>query len=405
MQHPIYRQPPKGSPRPAGWRCNAWNYAGVGTYLITLTLTDRCQSHFGSLVIDVKDQDPQKVKAHIACSPYGQLWQEIWQSIPSYHPEIKRLASQVMPDHFHGVLWVRRPIQKPIGALLRGAKVAFTQACRERFGEAAASVTFESGFHDVILPHQVAVQRAIRYVEDNPRRAAVKRLMKDYFKQLQHFDVTFPPPTATAPALTGTFQALGNRFLLEKPHFYQVQVSRRDFQFEPVEKGSNTPRKVAFKTATYEAKKQALFMAAKRGAVIVSPCISDGERALCRYAITLGAPVIQLKNQGFSPYFKPQGQLFEWCASGRYLLLVPIAWPYTPAKKALTRQDALILNRIAQWICGKDAATIHYHGFQSTAIDTLVKHVLKETTEDACPKAQVGVRPSPSPGACRAKLR
>ena len=96
------------------------------------------------------------------------------------------------------------------------------------------------------------------------------------------------------------------------------------------------------------------------GAVIVSPCISQGERYLARCAFEEAAPLVTLKNKGFSPYFKPSGALFDACANGRLLMLAPGLWPYAPGKKDMTRIDACILNELCQRICGNGAATINY---------------------------------------------
>lgn len=356
----------------AGWRREKWNYAGIGTYLITFSTLARGKPILGELVVDSEGDSPQEVLAHVNLSPYGKLLEETWAKIPHFYPEVKLLEYQIMPDHFHGVLWVQRPIEKTLGVVIRGLKAGFTKAFREATGNLSAPTLFESNFHDIILKHDEAIVRARSYVLDNPRRLAVKRLAKHYFEQAYQLKVKLSNREGNGEIISGSFYALGNQFLLKKPHFYQVQVSRSDFRYEQ----NGMPRQVAFTSSTFEMKKKELLTAVERGAVIVSPCISAGERELCIVAMEIGAPVIQLKNQGFSPFFKPQGLLFDRCASGKMLLLAPSQWPFTPAKKAMTREDALVLNRIAQLICGADAAQIDYHGTQLRDVDALVTQAI-----------------------------
>lgn len=351
-----------------------WDYYREGTYLITLALAQRNRPILGEVVAPCAGEDPQKIRASFRPTGFGFRVQELWQTLGEFHPGAKPVAAQLMPDHFHGILWMRYRQGEALGDILRGFKIACTKACREMSGNPDAPSIWESGFHDRILSHPVAIERAKAYLADNPRRLAVKRLVRNYFTQHRQLKVEFPP-AAGGGALSGVMCALGNIFLLDAPHFHQIQVSRRDFRYRPArEKGA--VREPEYASATFEAKREALIQAAESGAVAVSPFISQGEQALCRFAVSQGYPVIQLRNQGLPPLFKPGGELFNLCTGGKYLLLAPGAWPYTPAKKPMTRTDALILNRITQGICGADAAEINYRGAALRDIDLLAQAAL-----------------------------
>ncbi len=189
------------------------------------------------------------------------------------------------------------------------------------------------------------------YLRDNPRRLAVKRLYPDLF----HAVGTLRRPL---PGLggEGEFSALGNRFLLDRP-LVQVQVSRRDFAYrrEPkrggglkiVRDAAGVPA-VAVESAAFTAKCEALLARARQGAVLLSPCVSEGEREIARRAFAERLPLVVLRNKGFAPLEKPGGRYFDACADGRLLMLVPAAWPHMPGEKPMTRRDALVLNRLAQ---------------------------------------------------------
>ncbi len=108
-------------------------------------------------------------------------------------------------------------------------------------------------------------------------------------------------------------------------------------------------------------------------AVLVSPCISEGEREIARRAFAAGFRVITLANKGFSPLYKPGGKLFDVCAAGNLLMLAPANWPYLPGEKKMLRSDACVLNRLAQLIAGSGAVEIVYKGMRPVAIDQLAR--------------------------------
>lgn len=191
--------------------------------------------------------------------------------------------------------------------------------------------------------------------------------------------LALPVPRAPAVRTAGSFSAIGNHFLLARP-LAQVQVSRRFFRYRRESKAGAAPKIardadgepiVEFSTPEYERRRDALFAAARVGAVLISPCISDGERQIAREALAAGYRLVTMHNKGFSKFQKPAGRYFDACAEGRLLMLAPVAWPYQPNEKPMTRADATAMNRLCQWLSGDSAATIDYHGMAPADIDRL----------------------------------
>ena len=197
----------------------------------------------------------------------------------------------------------------------------------------------------------------------------------------------------------GHFMAIGNHFLLEWPDIRQVQCSRSFFGYKREkprpqtgelrtgERGAGgwkicrdgTGRPIIdFSTPEFETKAEAALASAARGAVLISPCISHGEREIARRAFEAGYRVITLQNKGFSPLYKPGGKLFETCANGNLLMLAPINWPYVPGEKPMTREQAQVLNRIAQLIAGDGAVDIDYKGAVMRGIDEAVTKAISK---------------------------
>ena len=129
-------------------------------------------------------------------------------------------------------------------------------------------------------------------------------------------------------------------------------------------------------TPEYEALLANALDASAHGAVVLSPCISDGERKIAREAFLRKRSLVALRNMGFAPLQKPSGKSFEACSQGRLLLLAPAAWPHSTQEKPMTRFDATALNRICQWLAGEDAVEINYHGMTPANIDHLAMNAV-----------------------------
>ena len=115
-----------------------------------------------------------------------------------------------------------------------------------------------------------------------------------------------------------------------------------------VSDGTCTPEELAEKKAT-------LLAAARHGAVMVSPCISPGEKEIAKAAFDEGLPLITLLENGFPPLYKPSGKRFDACAAGRLLLVAP--WPYHNEQRPITREQCLALNQLAAAMAGGLAPT------------------------------------------------
>ena len=180
--------------------------------------------------------------------------------------------------------------------------------------------------------------------------------------------------------------AIGNHFLLTRPIICQIQCSRTYFAFKrrrlpggwQICRDSAGKPVVEKSTPEFEEKAAAAMRAAAQGAVLLSLCISHGEREIARRVFEAGHRVITLQNKGFSPLYKPGGKLFETCAAGNLLMLAQIGWPYVPGEKQMTRNDAQVLNRIAQLIADDGAVEIDYKGVVLSGIDEAVAQAVSE---------------------------
>ena len=100
---------------------------------------------------------------------------------------------------------------------------------------------------------------------------------------------------------------MGNPFLLDAPLLISVRISTAT----PADRLEELLSKLTAK--------------AERGAVLVSPWISPGEKAVKAEALARGGRIVHLLAEGMGRYYKPGGRDFDFCSEGRMLLLSPFA--------------------------------------------------------------------------------
>ena len=330
-------------------RCAGYDYTQRRIYMITM-VTEGRRRLFGQIVGDSEAPKASDCFPHILLSPLGEAVAQNWNDIPKYHPEISVLSLQMMPDHLHAILFVKEKMEEPLGMALRG----FKQKCNQHYRELILGVSsvalstqqtrqaqqtgrptqkkdrrgedrthgllFARGFNDKLLLREGQLQRWLDYLHDNPRRLLMKREQPDLFRVQRNIMVAGQH-----------FSAIGNRFLLERPIRLQVQCSRR-----------LTDEQIA------EQQEQWL-QQARSGAVLVSPCISKGEKQVMRAAFEQDLPIIVLQENGFTDLAKPGGKRMEACARGQLLLLAP--WEHHNERLTIRRDQCLALNEMSRMIC------------------------------------------------------
>ena len=324
------------------------DYEARRMYLITLTIEER-RPLLGRLAGDPQIAHGSEGAPHIVLTPLGKAVEEAWMSIPHYHPEVEVIALQLMPDHLHGILFVKERMGQHLGHIVKGFKAATNRAYRELVLSAASSAATVSqhtvaqrvgpdgkhdrclddrkhgmlwsiGYTDGILDNEGQLERWKEYLRDNPRRLLLKRQRPELFRVQRNLQVG-----------DEVFSAIGNRYLLERPVRLQVMCSRR------------------LTDAEIEEKKMYFLEQARQGAVLVSPSISKGEKAVMRAAFEAGYPLILLQENGFTDLAKPGGKRFDACAEGRMLILAP--WEHHNERRTIRRDQCLTLNDMAAMIC------------------------------------------------------
>lgn len=358
-------------------RRTPWHdYSRRGTYMVTLVTHDR-KPLFGRL----NGSSAAGNKPFVELSPLGlAIRDEEIKKISRYYPQVEVWKLCIMPDHLHIILRVREdlPAGKHLGMVIAGFKGGCSKAALrlgatvpwasaqgktqgERPGngngrETAGTVTtvpsassdgfpyrpgngngggaerkdrrnesgclpvlFEAGYNDKILLHEGQLDNWKHYLDDNPRRLWLKRQNPQLFTVLSDL------------AVAGRrCQTVGNRFLLDIPDKMAVIVHRR------------------YSDEEYRCLRDAWLDCGDRGGVLVSAAIAPREKAVMREAMERGYRIILLRENGFSPMYKPLGESFDACVEGRLLQIAP--WDYHMGQQTITRSQCLSLNELAEAI-------------------------------------------------------
>ena len=225
------------------------DYQSRHIYLITMTIAGR-RPLLGRLVGDCHAPQGTENAPRIELTELGLRVRSCWMAIEHHYPAIRVLATQVMPDHLHGILFVQEQMDIHLSQAIKGFKTGCNKVYRELFPSAATMSTsaatmspqrnanngllWSHGYNDHILEDKKELDRWFQYLRDNPRRLAIRRAYAEYFRV--KFDVTFAGQS---------YAAIGNRFLLNHPSRMQVRLSRRLTDLAPSEPERNTyPRHV-----------------------------------------------------------------------------------------------------------------------------------------------------------------
>lgn len=302
-------------------RDDGHDYTERRMYMITIEVEGR-RPLFGRLKGSPYAQDGSGDEPDIELTALGKAVRDEWLGIPRYFPQIEVMAVQMMPDHLHGILFVKERLPVHLGQVISG----FKAGCRKAQRALAAAeplqlpTLFAKGYNDLILRSYDELPAWCNYLRDNPRRLLLRRACPQWLRPV--FGITIGAYTCSA---------IGNRGLLSAERRVQVRVSRRLV-------GEALDREV-----------ERFLALARSGAVLVSPAISPGEKRIMRSAFDEKLPVIVIVENGFTPMSKPHGEQFYACGEGRLLILSP--WEHHNEKRKVTAQQCGDMNLLAWEVC------------------------------------------------------
>ena len=349
-------------------RRKPWHdYRRKGTYMLTLVVEGR-RPLLGRLVTPAADApgvvaaaspaattpvasatgpgSKAAAGAYVALSPLGEaIRDEEIRKVSLVFKMVEVWKLCIMPDHIHMIIRVSEdlPEGKHLGHVVAGFKggcsrawwrltpaattpAAATPAAATTPAASAAGNTprlplFESGYNDQVLLDGGQLDKWKHYLDDNPRRLAIKRLLPDYFTTLNYADIA-----------EWHCQLVGNRFLLDLPQKVAVIVHS------------------AYSDQEYADYRERWLACGEAGGILVSAAIATREKEVMREAMNRGYRLILVRENGFQPLYKPAGESFDACSDGRLLQVSP--WEHHVERRRISREQCLMLNRLVETIVG-----------------------------------------------------
>lgn len=313
------------------------DYTGRRMYMITLEVEGR-RPLFGRIVGNALAERGSKDEPRVELSELGKAVESEWMGIHGHYPQIEIMAVQMMPDHMHGILFVRDRLPVHLGQVISGFKAGCRKVEKaliaaaepqptEKSEQDSRQVTvlpsqesyhplFAKGYNDLILRSYEELPVWQNYLRDNPRRLMMRREHPEWLRPFFNLQIG-----------KHSYSGIGNRELLKAMKRKAVRVSRR-----------LTESQIDTEVEQY-------LKEAREGCVLVSPAISPGEKRVMRAAFDAGFPTIVILENGFTPLSKPHGEQFYACAKGLLLMLSP--WEHHNDKRKLTAQQCTELNLMA----------------------------------------------------------
>ncbi len=144
-----YRQ--RKSPRLSGY-----DYSQDGAYFVTIC-TYQGGHFFGPVV-----------EGQMQLTPIGQVAERCWRAIPDHFPAVELDEFVVMPNHLHGILWLRRS-KAALGTIVGNFKAAVTRESRRDLDPELGRLWHRS-YHDHIIRTEQDLMRIRKYIKHNPQR-------------------------------------------------------------------------------------------------------------------------------------------------------------------------------------------------------------------------------------------
>ena len=376
------------------WKDKAKLFSGEGIYFLTFVVVNR-KRMFGRLK-RLTHPTPEGHTAVMEASDLGNAIYREFNRIQAIHPSIQILAKQIMPDHFHAVVWCHEGFEGSIKVVAR----SFSQACSRIAREYArrqreGNVPLSAGTSSRSLPSLSAGNSS---QPDAPLSAGTSSRSLPSLSALSNRAAPTSPQTssfAKMPTLPMEELDCGNgaRVLFEKPfirtlsHKGQLKniikythnnpdnaimreenpdlyVIRRGIVINGLtfdSMGKNRlldfplRQTVAISRNATEEKIQQMaeqaLREAERGAVTYTVAISEGEKHVAREIREHGMPLIVIMPEGFPPegtaaarYFHPHGVYHKACGEGRLLILSPSEHNYS-MESVVKRTEAELKRR------------------------------------------------------------
>ena len=368
------------------------DYTSRRMYMVTLEVEGR-RPIFGHLVGDAFAQRGSSDEPRIELSALGKAVQTEWLNIHLHYPQIEVMAIQMMPDHLHGILFVREPLPVHLGQVISGFKTGCRRAQKAMEAARALETAVEPQYTEKLMVNGAMTKATAGATAEATAEAGEKATAGETAAgasvgaangAMEHGSLALPYVTASPstkenspyqPLFAKGYNDLILRsfeemkrwkdYLCDNPRRLMMKRARPEWlrPFFGLHIGSHSYSGIGNRSLLAATKRMAVRIsrrmsdseiaaetvhyldAARQGTVLVSPAISPGEKRVMRAAFDAGLPTIVIMENGFTPLSKPHGEQFDACARGQLLMLSP--WEHHNEKKKITAEQCQQMNLMA----------------------------------------------------------
>ncbi len=144
-----------GGNRRKALRLPEFDYSQAGAYFITICADER-RFLFG------------EIKGfQVAESEIGKIVSQCWEQLPRAYSFIALDSWVVMPNHFHGVIWIgsNNSAKKSLSRIIAGFKAMATSKCKEA---KYCSKLWQPNFYEHVIRSEKELLNIREYIANNP---------------------------------------------------------------------------------------------------------------------------------------------------------------------------------------------------------------------------------------------
>jgi REP element-mobilizing transposase RayT len=121
----------------------------------------------------------------VVLSEAGEIAQTVWSELPGRFPFVTLDEYVVMPNHVHGIVWIRRgdrpvaptpesastpgPKPKSIGSFVAGFKSAVTKQINETY-KTPGQKLWQRNYYERVIRGEKELNQVRQYIVDNPAK-------------------------------------------------------------------------------------------------------------------------------------------------------------------------------------------------------------------------------------------
>ena len=157
-------------------RDNHHDYRERRMYMITLEVEGR-RSLFGRVVGNAFAERGSRDEPRIELTELGKAVQSVWMGIHGFFPQIEVMAVQMMPDHMHGILFVKEALPVHLGQVISGFKAGCRKAQRALLEAEKEKAGKEAGKEEKAAERKAAAEPLLTEKGRGAEKAAAETLL------------------------------------------------------------------------------------------------------------------------------------------------------------------------------------------------------------------------------------